>query len=82
MRAHADRFSQLRLLLREAFQSRAEGAGQPRLARAQGYADGYMRALLDDGRATPAELLAVVAEERARIGGPATREVATEPAVA
>jgi hypothetical protein len=34
-----------------------------------------MRALLEQGLASKSELLALVAEERARIGGPATREL-------
>jgi hypothetical protein len=46
----------------------------PRVARAQGYIDGFMRGLLDTGFATKEELLEIVARERTRAAGPATRE--------
>ncbi len=39
-----------------------------------GYVDGYMRAMLESGQATKHELLELVARERARVSGPATRE--------
>jgi hypothetical protein len=42
--------------------------------------DGYMRALLESGHATKQELLELVAVERARVSGPATREIAAESA--
>ena len=52
------------------FAASASGAGGARLARAHGYVDGYMRAMLDLGVATKSELLAVVAAERERFAGP------------
>jgi hypothetical protein len=39
-----------------------------------------MRALLESGQASKAELLALVAAERARVSGPATREIALDTA--
>jgi hypothetical protein len=39
-----------------------------------------MRALLESGHATKQELLELVALERARVSGPATRELAAESA--
>jgi hypothetical protein len=39
-----------------------------------------MRALLESGQATKQELLELVAAERARVSGPATRDVAMESA--
>ena len=72
--------TELQRLLHEAFVARQKGESHPRLARAQGYVDGYMRALLESGQATQQELLLLVAAERARVSGPATRAVAHEPA--
>lgn len=65
----------LRAMLRDMFVARAVGTSQVRTARAGGYVDGYMRALLDHGLATQAELLRMVAEERAAVDGPALRFV-------
>ncbi len=48
------------------------GASFPQLSRAQGFVDGYMAALLSSKQATQKELLALVAEARARVNGPAT----------
>jgi len=66
---------ELRKMLRDVFIARSAGTSYPRMARAHGYVDGYMRALLECGLATKEELLKLVAEERARIDGPATRYV-------
>jgi hypothetical protein len=65
--------SDLRTMLRDMFAASATGGGGARLARAHGYVDGYMRAMLDQGVATKSELLAVVAAERERFAGPAVR---------
>lgn len=73
MRSKAELIEELRTMLREVFQLRNDGATYQRLARAHGYADGYMRALLESGLATKTELLALVSEERANVSGPATR---------
>lgn len=71
---------ELRKMLREMFVAGERGAQEQRLARTRGYVDGYMRALLDSGRATKEELLELVAVERAAVRGPATREIALESA--
>lgn len=76
----AARLAELQKLLHELFTARAEGMNYPRLARAHGYVDGYMRALLESGEATKQELLELVAAERARVSGPATREIALDSA--
>lgn len=60
-------------MLRDMLAASASGASGARLARAHGYVDGYMRALLDLGVATRTELLEVVASERERQNGPAVR---------
>jgi hypothetical protein len=64
MRTKAEMLSAVAGMLKEAFVAKAEGAAQPRLARAYGYADGYLKALLDAGLATQKELLALVSEVR------------------
>jgi 2-hydroxychromene-2-carboxylate isomerase len=80
MRSKADMVQELKQMLRDVFSARAEGANYQRLARAHGYVDGYMRALLESGQATKEELLAIVAAERAGVSGPATREVTLDGA--
>jgi hypothetical protein len=80
MRSKADLFDELQRLLHDLFTARAEGANYPRLARAHGYVDGYMRALLESGQASKQELLDLVARERARVSGPATREITADSA--
>lgn len=71
--AKVQMLEELRSMLREAFTLQHEGGAYAKLARAQGNADGYMRALLDGGQVSQKELLALVAEERAAVRGPATR---------
>jgi hypothetical protein len=56
----------LRIRLHEAFMARYQGAAYARIARATGWADGYLQAILDTGLAAEKELLQVVAEERQR----------------
>jgi hypothetical protein len=78
MRSKVDMMDELKRMLHDVFVARAEGANYPRLARAHGYIDGYMRALLESGHTTKQELLELVASERASVSGPATREIAVE----
>jgi hypothetical protein len=80
MRAKAEMMSELKRMLNDLFVARSDGASYQRLARAHGYVDGYMRALLDGGQATKAELLELVALQRSAVSGPATREVAIDSA--
>ena len=74
----AELVEQLRSLLHEAFSLRHQGAAYARIQRAHGYADGYMRMLMDSGMMDARSLLALVAEVRREVDGPATREVARE----
>lgn len=74
-----DQIDTLRKLLRDLFGARYQGVPAARINRAQGYADGYMAALLRGKQLTQRELLAIIAEERARIGGPATLEFTPTP---
>ena len=70
----------LRASLRDVFRLRREGTAYAKLARAQGYVDGYMQVLLENGTASQKELLELVAAERRAVDGPATRTVEEERA--
>lgn len=80
MRSKAEIRSELKRMLHDMLVARATGASHPRFAHAQGCVDGYMRALLDSGQVTQGELLEMVALERSRVSGPATRDVPLERA--
>jgi hypothetical protein len=80
MRSKAEMMVELRRMLHDMLAAREVGDSHPRLARAQGCVDGYMRALLESGQATKEELLELVALERCSVSGPATRELAVETA--
>jgi hypothetical protein len=82
MRTKSEMLSAVAGMLKEAFLAKAEGASQPRLARAYGYADGYLKALLDAGLANQKELLAIVADVRTAVSGPATETTETGADVA
>ena len=70
MAAKNEMMWELRKMLRDVFALRTEGSTYPRLARAHGYVDGYMRAILEGGVASRDELLRLVAEERERARRP------------
>lgn len=53
-------------LLRDVLRARFEGTQYNKLARAHGYADGYMRALLDAALVDKKELISLVGNERAQ----------------
>jgi hypothetical protein len=71
---------ELKTLLNDFLVAKTKGVSYPRLARAHGYVDGYMKALLDTGLCTKKELLAIVSEERTMVHGPALLEQTPEPA--
>jgi hypothetical protein len=73
MRSKAEVMAELRTMLRDVLAAAAGGTRHARVARAHGYVDGYMRALLDLDVATRSELIEVVAAERERLSGPAVR---------
>ena len=75
MQTKAQILEELRGMLRDVFAANATGHAYTRVARAHGYVDGFMRAILDTGFATKAELLDLVAHERERMSGPAVRSV-------
>lgn len=76
MRTKAEVITELRSMLRAIFAAKAAGENYGRLARAHGYVDGYMRAVLETGTATKEELLEMVATEREKASGPAMRPLA------
>ena len=76
MKEKAEVISELRSMLSDVFTAKERGEAYGRLARAHGYVDGYMRALLDLGVASKDELLEVVNAERERSSGPAMRPIA------
>lgn len=58
--------SVLRQMLRDLFKADSKGERVEKLARAHGYADGYMRALMDLEVFSHKELLKIVLDERRR----------------
>jgi hypothetical protein len=66
------------MLLGEVFRLRNQGAAYAKVARAQGYVDGYMRVLVDAKIVDQRELLRLVAGERCSVNGPATAVVESD----
>ena len=71
-------FRDLETMLRDVLAATDSGRSYPRMARAHGYVDGFMRGLLDSGFASKEELLEIVARERTRANGPATDRMKDE----
>lgn len=61
--------STVRTLVADVTRARFEGGAYAKLMRAHGYADGYMRALLDAGLVDRTELLRVVGNARIDVVG-------------
>lgn len=70
----------LKSLLRESMQMHAGGAAGPRLSRADGYVDGFMRALVESGLSDHATILTIVRDVRRELGGPATARLEADSA--
>jgi DNA-binding FrmR family transcriptional regulator len=68
----------LRTLLGDVFRLRNQGAAYAKIARAQGYIDGYMRMLMDAKVVDQRELLQLIAAERCSVDGPATTDVESD----
>ncbi len=75
MKSKVEVLAELRTMLGDVFTAKASGEAYERLARAHGYVDGYMRALLQMGIVSKAELLDLVNAERERSSGPAVRPI-------
>lgn len=73
MKPKTEVMTELRTMLADVFAAKEAGEAYGRLARAHGYVDGYMRALLEVGFVTKQELLEAVNAERERSSGPAMR---------
>ncbi len=73
MRTKSEMTVELKQMLRDVLAAKRAGESYARLARAHGYVDGYMRAVLEMGLVSRAELLEIVVAEREREGGPALR---------
>lgn len=72
----------LRGLLRDTCNLRNQGAPYAKLAHCQGYADGYMRVMIDSGIIDSHELLELIRDVRRAVDGPATRVLSPEAATA
>ena len=70
----------LRSLLRDAMRLHAEGAAGSRLGQANGYVDGFIRALVEAGLSDQKTILGIVREVRGEVAGPATRAVERDSA--
>ena len=82
MQTRDEVLSELRMMFRNTLAASTAGGNHARISRARGCVDGYMRALLDLGIATRAELIQVIAEERERAHGPAIGAVELDEVVA
>jgi hypothetical protein len=67
--------AQVRALVAEVTRTRFEGGAYAKMMRAQGYADGYMRALQDAGLVDRNELLRAVGNGRVEVVGAPTAEL-------
>ena len=79
MNTKAEMLGELKAMLGHVLLARTKGAAHPRLARAHGLVDGYMKALIETGVATEGELLSLVARERTLAHGPSLLEIAPSP---
>jgi hypothetical protein len=70
----------LRSLLRDSMRLHAQGAAGSRLAQADGYVDGFIRALVEAGLSDHAAILSIVRDVRREVAGPATRSLEDESA--
>lgn len=82
MRTKAEVIAELQNMLRDILSAASGGTSYARIARAHGYVDGYMRALLDLGVAEQKELVGIVAAERERASGPAVRVLTADDVAA
>jgi hypothetical protein len=80
MRDRSEVLMELRVMLRDVFSAKSAGETYARLARAHGYVDGYMRALVEVGYCTREELRDIVAAEREFVSGPAMRVLESDAA--
>jgi hypothetical protein len=77
----AELLENLRGLVQDMLKARREGGAHAKLARANGYVDGYIRVLLETGIADHKALVALVADERRKFDGPATSALRVDAAL-
>jgi hypothetical protein len=70
----------LKSLLRDSMRLHADGAPGSRLGQADGYVDGFIRALVESGLSDHALILAVVRDVRREVAGPSTGAVTADGA--
>jgi hypothetical protein len=70
----------LKSLLRDSMRLHAEGAVGARLGQADGYVDGFIRALVESGLSDHATILSLVRDVRREIAGPATGALESDTA--
>jgi hypothetical protein len=70
----------LKSLLRDSMRLHAEGAAGTRLGQADGYVDGFIRALVESGLSDHATILGLVRDVRREIAGPATGTLESDTA--
>jgi hypothetical protein len=71
----------LKELVLETCRMRNEGVAYAKLAHCQGYADGYMKLLVDSGILTQSQLLDIVIDVRRGVDGPATQSSVPQAAL-
>jgi hypothetical protein len=77
-RSQAELHDILRSLLRDALKLHREGAPGSRLGQADGYVDGFIRALVEAGLSDHKAILGVVRDVRAEVSGPPTSAVESD----
>ena len=72
----------LRGLIQDTCRLRNQGSSYAKLAHSQGYADGYMRVMVDSGVIDTHELVELIRDVRRGVDGPATGVVSREAVIA
>jgi len=72
-KSQAELHAVLKGLLRDSMRLHADGAPGARLGQADGYVDGFIRALVEAGLSDHATILGVIRDTRREVAGPATR---------
>lgn len=72
-KSQAELHDVLKNLLRDSMRLHCEGANGLRLGQADGYVDGFIRALVESGLSDHATILSVIRDTRREFAGPATR---------
>lgn len=79
-KSSAELYETLRSLLRDAIRLHAEGAPGSRLAQADGYVDGFIRAMVESGLSDHKAILGIVRGVRRELDGPPTATLEADSA--